>query len=94
MPLMLPLLAIDIKNAFDEVEKIGIADPSRDLHWELGKRLATAIDKYIKMGIVQVNTDTPNIVIMPGQATPYGATITPGKPVMASTRGTGIGKVI
>ena len=33
------LLAIDIKNAFDEVEKIGIADPSRDLHWELGKRL-------------------------------------------------------
>ena len=65
MPLMQPLLAIDIKNAFDEVEKIGIADPSRDLHWELGKRLATAIDKYIKMGIVQVNTDTPNIVIMP-----------------------------
>ena len=94
MPLLQPLLAKDIAQAYKDVEEIGRKDPTRDLHWELGKRLAAAIDKYIKMGIVQVNTDTPNIVIMPGQATPYGATITPGKPVMASTRGTGIGKVI
>ena len=94
MPLMQPLLAADIAKAFKEVEEIGKKDPNRDFHWELGKRLAAAIDKYIKMGIVQVNTDTPLITILPGQRTQWGTTITPGKPVPASTRGTGIGKVI
>ena len=94
MPLMQPLLAKDIAQAFKDVEEIGKKDPTRDLHWELGKRVAAAIDKYVKMGQVILNTDTPNITILPGQSTVWGSTVSPGKPVMATTRGTGIGKVI
>ena len=94
MPLLTPILAQDIKKAFDEVEKIGIQDPTADLHWELGKRLAKAIDKYIRGGDVKVDTDTPNIKITPGIATPLGSTIAPGNPVPMSTRGTGKGKVV
>ena len=92
---MTPLLAKDIAQAFMEVEKLAAAGTKNfNPHVEIGKRLAAAIDKYIKMGIVQVNTDTPLITILPGQRTQWGTTITPGKPVPASTRGTGIGKVI
>ena len=94
MPLLTNILAMDIKNAFDTVEKIGIQDPTADLHMELGKRLAKAIEKYIKAADVTVQTDTPNISILPGQTTPRGATISPGKPVLGSTKGTGMGKVI
>jgi len=94
MPLMTPVLAMDIKKAFDDVEKIGKSDPAADLHMELGKRLAAAIDKYIRGGDVVVQTDTPMISILPGQTTPRGSTITPGKPLMGSTKGTGMGKVV
>ena len=41
-----------------------------------------------------VQTDTPTISILPGQTTPRGSTITPGKPVMGSTKGTGMGKIV
>ena len=94
MPLLTPILAMDIKKAFDDVEKIGRQDPTADLHMELGKRLAAAIDKYIRAADVVVQTDTPNISILPGQTTPRGATISPGKPVLGSTKGKGMGKVI
>ena len=94
MPLLTPILAMDIKKAFDDVEKIGKQDPSADLHMELGKRLAAAIDKYIRAADVVVQTDTPTLSILPGQTTPRGSTITPGKPVLGSTKGTGMGKII
>ena len=37
MPLLQPLLAKDIAQAYKDVEEIGRKDPTRDLHWELGK---------------------------------------------------------
>ena len=94
MPLLTPILAMDIKKAFDAVEKIGRQYPTAYLHMELGKRLAAAIDKYIRAADVVVQTDTPTISILPGQTTPRGSTITPGKPVMGSTKGTGMGKIV
>ena len=94
MPLLTNILTMDIKKAFDDAEKIVKSDGTADLHMEIAKRIAKAIEKYIKAADVQVQTDTPNLSIQPGQTTPMGSTITPGKPIMGSTKGTGMGKVI
>ena len=91
MPLVLPNLQRDIRKALKAAQGAKSAAEGERI---FSQQLAIAIDKYIKMGIVQVNTDTPLITILPGQRTQWGTTITPGKPVPASTRGTGIGKVI
>ncbi len=87
-------LAQGIKKAFDDGHKIVKKDPKADMNWEVAKRMADAIDKYIRGGDVVVDTDTPDLKIMGGIATPLGSTIAPGNPVPLTTRGTGKGKVI
>tara|TARA_B100000427_G_C15045530_1_gene393151 strand:+ start:90 stop:374 length:285 start_codon:yes stop_codon:yes gene_type:complete len=87
-------LAKGIKKAFDEGHKIVKKNDKADMHWEIAKRIADSIDEYIRGGDVKVDTDTPNVKIMPGIATPLGSTIAPGNPVPMSTKGTGKGKVV
>ncbi len=94
MPLDKDKLARGIKKAFDDGHKIVRKDPDANMHWEIAKRMANSIDKYIKEGKVVVDTDIPNLSIMGGIATPLGSTIAPGSPVPLSTRGNGEGKVI
>ena len=40
---------------------------------------------------MEVDTDTPNLKIMPGISTPLGSTIAPGNPVPMTTRGKHVG---
>jgi len=87
-------LAKGIKKAFDDGHKIVKKNDKADMHWEIAKRMADSIDKYIRGGDVIVDTDTPNVKILPGIATPLGATVAPGNPVPMSTKGKGKGKVI
>ena len=94
MPLNKPALAKGIKKAFDDATKIAKSDPKADTNWEIAKRMADSIDKYVRGGDVIVDTDTPNLQIMGGIMTQYGSTIQPGKPVPQTTRGTGKGKVV
>ena len=94
MPLNKPELAAGLKKAFDDGHKIVKKDPNADMNWEIAKRMADAIDKYVRGGDVVVDTDTPDLQIMGGIATPLGSTIAPGKPVPLTTRGTGKGKVV
>ena len=92
---MTPLLAKDIAQAFMEVEKLAAAGTKNfNPHVEIGKRLAAAIEKYVKAADVVVDTDTPNIQILAGQTTPLGSTITNGMPAVGSTKGKGMGKII
>ena len=94
MPLNKPELAYGIKKAFDDGHKIVKKDPNADMNWEIAKRMADAIDKYVRGGDVVVDTDTPDLKIMGGIMTPLGSTIQPGNPVPLTTRGTGKGKVV
>ena len=95
MALQKNVLAKDIKKAFDDAEKAVKKNTKLDYNWEVAKRLAAAIDKYIRAGDVKVMTDTPDVKINMGQMTSNaGTTITQGQPVPMSTRGTGDGKVV
>ena len=58
----------------------------------IAKGFAAAIDKFIRGGDVEVDTDTPNLKILPGISTPLGSTIAPGSPVPMTTRGKHVGK--
>tara|TARA_B100000287_G_scaffold414200_1_gene446510 strand:- start:435 stop:731 length:297 start_codon:yes stop_codon:yes gene_type:complete len=98
MPLNKPQLAAELKKAMDDVAKITEKNPKADHNWELGKRMADAIDKYVRGGDVIVDTDTPNLKIQGGIKNIVGAyvgnTISIGNPVPQSTKGTGKGKVV
>ena len=63
-------LAKGIKKAFDDGHKIVKKNDKADMHWEIAKRMADSIDKYIRGGDVKVDTDTPNVKITPGIAYP------------------------
>lgn len=59
MPLIKPLLEVQIFAAFQEMQA-NATDPPPVAHRKLAKKLATAIDTYIK---------SATIIIPPGQAT-------------------------
>ena len=72
----------------------------------LAKGIATAVDKYVKLGDVETITDTPGIQTQPGQnlqtttityygpQVSFGTTIVPGQLVPGTGIGKGKGKVI
>tara|TARA_Y100001938_G_scaffold150948_1_gene244603 strand:+ start:5029 stop:5325 length:297 start_codon:yes stop_codon:yes gene_type:complete len=98
MPLNKPQLAAGLKKAFDDGHKIVKKDPNADMNWEIAKRMADSIDKYVRGGDVIVDTDTPNLKIQGGikcMVTAYvGNTLSLGEPVPQTTRGNGKGKVV
>ena len=82
-------LESDILKTLNKVQKLGHdADTANRI---LSKGLAQAVDAFVRSGDVEVDTDTPNLKIMPGISTPLGSTIAPGNPVPMTTRGKHVG---